>query len=146
VTWKSLSSISSEEKILWFCVLRRAVFDYVLYRGSGKHKLRWKKAASFIFGARPDEAEGLSFEDICALLTWEPDYVRRLVRSLNKSDIGRIETTKLRELMDTKPPIESKKLCQIPEERIFLGSYEALFGASVSSRVQLRRKSPESLV
>ena len=49
--------------------------------------MRWKKASRFIFGDGIDEEYGLSFEEVCSLFSWEPGYLRRLTKKLNRSDI-----------------------------------------------------------
>jgi len=86
-----------EHKILWAAVLRRAVFDYVLYKGSGPHSLEWKRAFQYIFtrGVRYDN--GVSFEEVCELFGWDPDYLRRLATRLTRADIKKMETTQFRE-------------------------------------------------
>lgn len=91
------------DRMLWLCVLRRTVFDYVLYKGSGKHKLKWQQANAFIFPLDEDDAPcmaGLTFDEICALFSWEPDYLRRLTKELKREDIRKLESTKFRDEID----------------------------------------------
>jgi hypothetical protein len=83
--------------MLWAAVLRRAVFDYVLYKGSRQHSLEWKRAFQYIFvdGYRRDG--GLSFSDVCDLFGWDAGYLQRLTTKLTRSDIKKMEVTQLRE-------------------------------------------------
>jgi hypothetical protein len=100
--WTDYSRENFEEKMLWACILRRTVFDYVLYRGVGKHKLRWQQAHRFIFGdARAIDGEnGLSFDEICGLFGWEPGYLRRKVKELDRGDIRKLEAMKFKDSFD----------------------------------------------
>lgn len=101
--WSSASDTGFEERMIWVCVLRRAVFDYVLYKGRGKHKCRWQRAAQFIFDPQPADRDGLGFTEICSLFGWDPDYLRRLTRSLTRDDIKKLETNKYRDDLDGSP-------------------------------------------
>jgi hypothetical protein len=83
--------------MLWAHVLRRAVFDYVLYKGVGKHKLDWQRAYQYVFVPNQRYANGLSFEEVCDVFGWDPDYIRRLTKQLTRSDIKRMETEALKE-------------------------------------------------
>jgi hypothetical protein len=98
MVWRDPSTISPEDKVLWAGVLRRAVFDYVLYRGSGKHRLQWKKAHVFIFGGGRVE-DGLTFEEVCSLFTWDPDYLRRMTKSMTRADIKKLYALSLKDDM-----------------------------------------------
>jgi len=84
-------------KILWAHVLRRAVFDYVLYRGVGKHRIEWQRAYQYVFTPNRQYENGLSFEEVCEVFQWDPDYIRRLTTKLTRSDIKRMETEGLKE-------------------------------------------------
>jgi len=84
------------ERMFWAAVLRRAVFDYVLYKGSRRHALDWKRAAQYIFEPGLRYENGLSFEEVCELFSWEADYLRRMTTQLTRSDIKKMETTQLR--------------------------------------------------
>lgn len=95
MAWHYVGSICFEEKMLWLSVLRRAVFDYVLYKGIGMKSLDWKRANNFIFGEARGE-HSLTFEEICALFSWEPEYVQRLTRNLTRADVRKLETSKFR--------------------------------------------------
>lgn len=101
--WTQASDTDLEDRMIWVCVLRRAVFDYVLYKGQGKHKRRWQLAAQFVFDPQPVDRDGLSFAEICALFGWDPDYIRRLTKRLKRDDIKRLETTKYRDDFDGAP-------------------------------------------
>jgi hypothetical protein len=83
--------------MLWAHVLRRAVFDYVLYKGVRKHRLDWQKAYQYVFtpGLRYDN--GISFEEVCDVFGWDPGYLRRLTVQLTRSDIKRMETEAFKE-------------------------------------------------
>ena len=85
-----------EEKILWAAVLRRAVFDYVLYKGMRAHSLEWKRAFQYIFAEGVRYEVGLSFEEVCELFGWDPGYLRRLVTRLNRSDVKKMEVGQMR--------------------------------------------------
>jgi hypothetical protein len=63
--------------MLWAAVLRRAVFDYVLYKGVRQHSLEWKYAFRYIFSEKQEYDNGLSFEEVCELFAWDADYLRR---------------------------------------------------------------------
>jgi hypothetical protein len=78
---------------MWAAVLRRAVFDYVLYKGSGEHKLEWQYAFSYVFSEDQEYENGFSFEEVCTLFGWDPDYLRRLATKLTRTDIKRLETS-----------------------------------------------------
>ena len=93
---------NAEDKMLWYAVLRRAIFDHVLYKNNKKQMLKWVEADKFIFGEECSNHEGLSFEEICALFGWEPDYVRRCTKELERHDIKRLENN-IRGEMDHKP-------------------------------------------
>jgi hypothetical protein len=97
MSWVDINKIDFGEKMLWLCALRRSIFDYVLYKGSGRHRLQWQKAYQFIFESKPRDDDGLSFDDICALFNWPPEYIRRLINKLERADLKKIETTKFRD-------------------------------------------------
>jgi hypothetical protein len=88
-------------KLFWAAVLRRAVFDYVLYKGLGHHRLEWQYAYRFIFTdvEAHYQGDGLSFEDVCHLMNWEPDYIRRLTLRMTRSDIKKMEFNGFREVV-----------------------------------------------
>jgi len=83
--------------MLWASVLRRAVFDYVLYKGSRQHSLEWKRAFQYIFVEGHKRDEGLSFHEVCDLFGWDAEYLQRLTAKLTRSDIKKMEVTQLRE-------------------------------------------------
>jgi hypothetical protein len=83
--------------MLWAAVLRRAVFDYVLYKGIRKHKLVWQRAYQYIFTLDQEYDNGLGFEEVCELFGWDPDYLRRLTTKLTRDDIKRMETSSFRD-------------------------------------------------
>lgn len=97
MAFKNIEDISFSDRMLWASVLRRAVFDYVLYKGSARKALDWKRAYQYIFVEELDYDEGLSFEEVCALFSWEPDYLRRMTSKLTRADIKKMETTQFRE-------------------------------------------------
>jgi len=91
------SEIPSRIKLFWAHVLRRAVFDYVLYQGVGHRKIDWQRAASYIFTPDLRYENGVSFEEVCELFGWDPGYIRRLTTQLTRSDIKRMETSSFKE-------------------------------------------------
>lgn len=97
MSWIDLNKVDFGDKMLWFSIMRRAIFDYVLYKGTGKHRLQWQKAYAFLFEPDTKADNGLSFDEICALFKVEPDYVRRLINKLSRPDLKKIETTKYRD-------------------------------------------------
>jgi hypothetical protein len=100
VAFVNVSKVSAEEKLLWSGVLRRSVFDWVLYKGSGKHKLTWQRANRFIFGEYPIDGMGLNFVQVCGLFGWEPEYIRRLTKALTRDKIKKLETSKFKDQFD----------------------------------------------
>lgn len=88
-------------KLFWVSVLRRAVFDYVLYKGIGSHRREWQNAYRFIFTdvVAHHEDMGLSFEDICYTMGWEPDYIRRLTLEMTRADIKKMEVNGFKEVL-----------------------------------------------
>jgi hypothetical protein len=88
---------SQNEKMLWLAVLRRAVFDYVLYNGSGHHRYEWQKAYQYIFVELQDYENGFSFEQVCDFFNWDPEYIRGLTKRLTRADIKKMEHGTARE-------------------------------------------------
>ena len=84
-------------KMLWASVLRRSVFDYILYKGVRCHSLEWKRAFQYIFLPDQKYENGLSFEEVCELFNWDPGYLRRVTTKLTRADVKRMETTQFRE-------------------------------------------------
>ena len=82
--------LTRADKMLWLSVLRRAVYDYVLYKGVGQYHLDWQRAYQYVFGNKRPE-NGLTFEEVCEVFNWEPDYIRRLATTLNRADIKKLE-------------------------------------------------------
>lgn len=91
------NEVPARAKMLWAAVLRRAVFDYVLYKGIRKHKLIWQRAYQYIFIPDQEYENGSSFEEVCELFGWDPDYLRRLTTQLTREDIKRMETSSFRD-------------------------------------------------
>ena len=85
-------------KKFWVQVLRRAVFDYVLYKGNGAKRKQWQSAFNYIFmagrkyDALPNGDPAFGFEEVCSLFSWDPDYIRRLVTQLTRADIKRMDS------------------------------------------------------
>lgn len=116
MAWIDKSTVDPSELLLWAWVLRRAIHDYVLYKGVGAHRLRWQESALFIFGKESlkghqlddelvlNQKPALTFEEICEIMGWDPDFVRRKTRELDRNQIKKIETTKLLEDLDNNPP------------------------------------------
>lgn len=101
MSWTDVSKFGFEDRMLWMCVLRRSVFDYVLYKGSGKHKLKFQRACRFIF--ERDDGDGLTFEQICGLFGWEPGYLQRMTKQLTRADIKKLEAMKFKDDFDDTP-------------------------------------------
>jgi hypothetical protein len=95
--WASGSSLPFSDRMLWAAVLRRAVFDYVLYKGVRSRSIEWKKAFQYIFTEGLRYEDGVSFEEVCEMFGWDPDYLRRLTTQLTRADIKKMETTQFRE-------------------------------------------------
>jgi hypothetical protein len=92
MSWTLAREVPIEGRLLWAHVLRRAVFDYVLYKGVGSKKLQWQRAFQYVFTEGLRYEDGFSFEETCELFGWDPDYVRRLTTQLTRADIKRMET------------------------------------------------------
>lgn len=88
--------ICFEVKMLWASVLRRAIFDYVLYRGVRSRSLDWKRAYQYVFTEGAEYENGFSFEEVCAMFDWDPEYLRRLTTKLTRRDVKKMETSYLR--------------------------------------------------
>jgi hypothetical protein len=93
----SKRDLSHDTRMLWAAVLRRAVFDYVLYKGVRTHSLEWKRAFQYVFLDGQTYENGLSFEEVCDIFNWDADYLRRLTTKLTRDDIKKMETTQFRE-------------------------------------------------
>jgi hypothetical protein len=91
------SAVPHSDRMMWAAVLRRAVFDYVLYKGVRAHSLEWKRACQYVFSVGLRYDNGLSFEEVCDLFGWDPGYLRRLTTKLTREDIKKMETTQFRE-------------------------------------------------
>jgi len=94
--WQDVKQGFPGEKMFWLAVLRRSIFDYVLYKGVRARSMDWKRANKFIFGDQKHEV-GLSFDEVCCLFAWEPDYIRRLTRNLNRADVRKLEARKFKD-------------------------------------------------
>jgi len=97
MAFTSREELSHSDRMLWAAVLRRAVFDYVLYKGVRQHSLEWKRAFQYVFSEGLRYDNGLSFEEVCDLFGWDVDYLRRLTTKLTRDDIKKMETTQFRE-------------------------------------------------
>jgi hypothetical protein len=72
------TAVPHSDRMMWAAVLRRAVFDYVLYRGVRAHSLEWKRACQYVFSEGLRYDNGMSFEEVCDLFGWDAGYLRRL--------------------------------------------------------------------
>ncbi len=97
MAWEYLDSVQFGDRMLWAAVLRRAVFDYVLYKGVRARSIEWKRAFQYIFTEGLRYENGVSFEEVCEMFGWDPDYLRRLTTKLTRADIKKMETTQFRE-------------------------------------------------
>ena len=84
-------------KLFWAAVLRRAVFDYVLYKGKGHKRHVWQHAYRFLFSYGVKYDNGLSFEEVCDLMGWDPGYVRKLTMGMTRADIKKMEFNSYKE-------------------------------------------------
>jgi hypothetical protein len=91
------TAVPHSDRMMWAAVLRRAVFDYVLYRGVRAHSLEWKRACQYVFSEGLRYDNGMSFEEVCDLFGWDAGYLRRLTTKLTRDDIKKMETTQFRE-------------------------------------------------
>lgn len=96
MSFRYAEDLPYEYKMLWASVLRRAVFDYVLYKGAGARSMYWKRAFQYIFTEGMRYEDGVSFEEVCEMFNWDPDYVRRLTTQLTRADIKKMETSQFR--------------------------------------------------
>ena len=97
MVWSDVSRVHFPQRMLWLSVLRRAVFDFVLYKGARRHRIEWQTANKFIFETACDEGDGLTFEQVCGLFGWTPEAIRRRISKLERSDIRKLESTKLKD-------------------------------------------------
>lgn len=95
--WCDVKNGFFAEKMLWLAVLRRAIFDYVLYKGIGGRSIDWKRANQYIFGDSVSHEYGLNFEEVCALFEWNHSYVRKLTKKLTRSDVRKLESSRFKE-------------------------------------------------
>jgi hypothetical protein len=98
MAWYNVKNDLFPEKMLWLGVLRRAIFDYVLYDGKGVMRLAWKRARKFLFVDDMVRYEGgLTFEEICGLFGWDHEYIRRLIKKLTRTDVRKLESSRFKE-------------------------------------------------
>jgi hypothetical protein len=114
--WYDVSGTNCAEKMMWVNVIRRAMFDFVLYKNKRQFEVRWKRAYAFIFES--DEYAGLTFDQVCSLFGWNPGYIRRLIEKLDRSDIRRLESQRFKEefRQDTEavPPLTGPRWAASP--------------------------------
>lgn len=96
MAWHDVKHSCLPEKMLWLAVLRRSIFDFVLYKGVEERRIEWSSARKWLFGDHLRDG-GLSFPEVCCMFEWDPEYVRRMVKGLCRSDIRRLESSKYRE-------------------------------------------------
>jgi hypothetical protein len=89
--------LPARAKMLWASVLRRAVFDYVLYKGVARKQREWQYAYQYIFIKDQEYENGLSFEQVCDIFGWHPDYLRRMATQLTRADIKRLEVSSFKD-------------------------------------------------
>lgn len=113
--FKDVARKHTAEKTLWAYVVRRAVFDYVLYRGQGSHRMEWQTSAHYLFGEEFPEMDDvgedfgitdlggdcLTLEQTCGLFGWDPDRIRRLAKTMTRPDIKKFESDQLRDILDS---------------------------------------------
>jgi hypothetical protein len=74
-------------KLLWAQVLKRALFDYVILQGSRDLKDRrlFLSAKNWLF------SEDFGLSDICKMLDWPKEKIRRRAEEMTKKDIKKME-------------------------------------------------------
>lgn len=77
-------------RALWLKVIIRAAFDWVSYRDALKIEQRKEAERAYRWLFEPSELFN-SFENICDLVNFPPDKIRRWVRSLTKEHVAKIE-------------------------------------------------------
>lgn len=90
------SAVRRPEIRLWFHVLRRQIWDFVLYRNAPEGT-EWytyaEDAAGWIWWdgeEEVDEAGRPTFRHVCDMLDVDPDRVRRSILALERDDIARL--------------------------------------------------------
>ena len=96
MAWNDVKHLYAGEKLFWAAVLRRAVFDYVLYKGVGARRRDWKRAYQYLFGGAQHDC-GLNFTEVCGLFGWDPEYMRLLTAKLTRTDVRKLEFGKFRD-------------------------------------------------
>ena len=91
------TGIDAGEKMLWAQVLRRSVFDYVLYNGKREFSMEWKGAYQYIFMDGISCPNGYTFSEVCDLFGWDAAYLRRLSVKLTRDDIKKMEVSSFKE-------------------------------------------------
>jgi hypothetical protein len=88
---KTYISEFEPERLLWFRVILRAAYDYVLYKDSKDSKKRadGEEAYNWLFNWPGDRFN--SFESICTELNLSPDKIRDFTLNLPRSKIVKIE-------------------------------------------------------
>lgn len=89
---KYLSEFEAE-RLLWFKVILRAIYDYVLYKNSKSVSLKrlGEKASKWLFRDYVRNAPFQSFQNICQELDLSTEAIRDLARKLPRSKIVKIE-------------------------------------------------------
>jgi hypothetical protein len=136
--------LPARAKMMWASVLRRAVFDYVLYKGVAKRQREWQLAYQYIFVPNQEYENGLSFEEVCDLFGWEPDYLRRLAVQLHRSDIKRLEVSSFKdELTQESVEVVVKKVSRWKCARFATPFYPRMLDEYTSGVKVVRREKVE---
>jgi hypothetical protein len=95
--WPALDTDSEAIKNMARAALLRAVRDEVNYRNTKNNKLKkvHQDVHEWIFDKHDDPQSSpldqlMSFEGICDILGWDPDWLRRRVRTLSPEDLARL--------------------------------------------------------
>lgn len=89
-------SASSQDEIawplrLWASVLRRAVVDWVLYKGHTDPRLnRFGEDAEYWLFIEPETADLNSFHSVCDILNLPPEVIRGKIRSMTELEVRRL--------------------------------------------------------
>jgi len=95
--WPALDSDEEAIKNMAMAIILRAMRDIVCYRDAKKPKFRkiYDEVHSWMYveevGPADDPLDQLmSFEGICDILGWSPNWLRKHVKDLTKADLAKL--------------------------------------------------------
>jgi hypothetical protein len=93
VEQKKYLSEFEAERLLWFKVILRAIYDFVLYKNSKTPSLKryGERASKWLFKNYTKNPPFQSFQNICQELDLSTEAIRRLAEKLPRSKIIKIE-------------------------------------------------------